>query len=44
MHPPHMVCSRVNYLKCIFQSRQLFLGMDVIGSFMTRDVFVGAMQ
>ena len=25
-----------------FQSRRLFLGMDVIGSLMTRDVFVAA--
>ena len=24
------------------QSRQIFLGMDVIGSFMTRDLFVAA--
>ena len=42
MHPPHMGLFQTLLFEIYFQSRRLFLGMDVIGSFTTRDVFVAA--
>ena len=42
MHPPHMGLFQTLLFEIYFQSRRLFLGMDVIGSFTSRDVFVAA--
>ena len=42
MHPPHMGLFQTLLFEIYFQSRRLLLGMDVIGSFTTRDVFVAA--
>ena len=42
MHPHTRVCSRPYCMKSIFRAGGYFLGMDVIGSFTTRDVFVVA--
>ena len=42
MHPPHMALFQTLLFEIYFQSRQLFLGVDIIGSFTTRDVFVVA--
>ena len=42
MHPPHMGLFQTLLFEIYFQSRRLFLGMDVIGSFTTHDVFVAA--
>ena len=42
MHPPYMGLFQTLLFEIYFQSRRLFLGMDVIGSFTTRDVFVVA--
>ena len=40
MHPPHMGLLQTLLLVMYFQSGRLFLGMDVIGLFRIRDVFV----
>ena len=40
MHPPHMGLFQTLLFEIYFQSRRLFLGMDVIGSFTSRDIFV----
>ena len=42
MHPPHMGLFQTLLFEIYFQSRWLFLGMDIIGSFTTRDVFAVA--
>ena len=42
MHPPHMDLFQTSLFEIYFQSRRLFLGMRVIGSLATRDVFVVA--
>ena len=42
MHPPHIGLFQTLLFEIYFQSRRLFLGMDVIGSFTSRDVFVAA--
>ena len=42
MHAPHMGLFQTLLFEIYFQSRRLFLGMDVIGSFTTRDAFVVA--
>ena len=44
MHPPHMGLFQTYLFEMYFQSRRLFLGMDVISSFTTRDVFVALMS
>ena len=42
MHPPHMGLVQTSLFEIYFQSRRLFLGMNVIGSFTSRDVLVAA--
>ena len=42
MHPPQKGLFQTLLFEVYFQSRRLFLGMDVIGSIKTRDVFVVA--
>ena len=44
MHPPYMGLFQTYLFEMYFQSRRLFLGMDVISSFTTRDVFVALMS